>query len=118
MNRRRFLSLLSAAPAALILPELLLPKTFFLPPAGGWVQPSLAKLWYDYALKSVPVGVAVQSYVDCPSTEIWELNGVAQLRLGTDIDAATERLMRAALTKEPDYSRPATLWSLVPWVNA
>lgn len=41
MNRRSFLALL---PAALILPELLLPKrTFFLPPSGGWSP----MLWGD-----------------------------------------------------------------------
>ena len=40
MDRRKFLTLLGiAAPVALIVPELILPKrTFFLPPAGGWRQ--------------------------------------------------------------------------------
>jgi hypothetical protein len=38
MNRRGFLSLIAkSAPAALVLPELILPKrTFFLPPTDGW----------------------------------------------------------------------------------
>jgi hypothetical protein len=39
ISRRGFLQgLLAAAPAALIVPELLIPtRTIFLPPAGGWV---------------------------------------------------------------------------------
>lgn len=45
MNRRGFLAALAAGvPAALILPELLLPqRTFFLPPTMGWeIVPDLA----------------------------------------------------------------------------
>jgi hypothetical protein len=37
MNRRGFLSLLAPAAAALVAPELLVPKrSIFLPPSGGW----------------------------------------------------------------------------------
>ena len=37
MKRRAFLGLLSAAPVALMVPELLLPtRKFFLPPTRGW----------------------------------------------------------------------------------
>lgn len=50
MNRRSFVGLLAATlPAALIVPELWVPKrTFFLPPAGGWAHPSLTE-WRHYA---------------------------------------------------------------------
>lgn len=43
MNRRGFLALLGGAGAALLVPELLVPKrTIFLPPAGGWPVDALA----------------------------------------------------------------------------
>jgi hypothetical protein len=61
LSRRKFLGLVGAGAAALILPpELLLPrKTFFLPPTGGWAQPSLEQLWLDYARQVVPCGAYV-----------------------------------------------------------
>lgn len=36
MNRRGFLGILAGATAAIIAPELVAPKTIFLPPRGGW----------------------------------------------------------------------------------
>lgn len=58
MKRRDFIQLLaSAVPAALILPELIVPKrTFFLPPAAGWLPPierSAVKVGGSYFLDAV-----------------------------------------------------------------
>jgi hypothetical protein len=46
MNRRGFLSVLAGAAAAIIVPELLVPKrTFFLPPVGGWDVGAFTSGW-------------------------------------------------------------------------
>lgn len=45
MNRRGFLKILGGAGVAIAAAELLIPeRTFFLPPRGGWLQPTLPSL--------------------------------------------------------------------------
>lgn len=106
VNRRGFLGLLAAAvPAALILPELLVPKrTFFLPPAGGLAQPSLAQLWLDYVNQIRPAGVLVTTSEVCMlrGPGIYERPyGHVELVVPEESDRELIARMRAALTKPP-----------------
>lgn len=66
MNRRGFLTL--AAPAVLILPELLIPKrSFFLPPMGGWATeiPWSVMAWDDSDVMGL-IGVVRDASYECP----------------------------------------------------
>lgn len=67
MNRRGFLSLLAPAAAALIVPELLVPKRkIFLPPPGGWPNRIYGESWIDSALRMR--GEAVDYAMGCDAT--------------------------------------------------
>ena len=123
MNRRKFLGLIAAAPAALILPELLLPnRSFFLPPAGGWAQPHLTDMWLDYANLVRPAGIAVSIVRRSAIPEIRVVPtapGLVTLEMPFAIDAETERRMRRALSQPPTYDHyHGTLASLMPWEDA
>lgn len=121
MNRRKFLGLIAAAaPAALILPELILPKrSFFLPPVGGWAQPSLAELWLDYANTIRPAGViftATTSLIRLPmiyERGPWDV----ELVVPEEIDAEFRARMLAAMKAPSDYVLRGTVASLMPWVE-
>jgi hypothetical protein len=125
MNRRHFLALIGAtAPAALILPELLVPhRTFFLPPSGGWA-PSLGDLWLDYVNLARPAGVEVTIRVDFIARKpaIVELNSIGRLELvlpeETDAELRDRMLARFKAPENVDWSRGAyrgTLSTLMPW---
>lgn len=126
MNRRHFLTLAAAiAPVALLVPELWVPSTrsIFLPPTGGWAQPSLAELWLAYANLVRPAGVlvrvrtgkhaAISAYEDL-------VTGVLNLELGEDLDAATEARVRRSLLAAP--APPRYPWNrltdYMPWADA
>lgn len=125
MKRRAFLGLIAAAiPASLILPELLIPKrSFFLPPTGGWAQPSLADLWLSYAQEVRPAGVGVTAAMSTiiRSPEIQEYGpwGV-RLLVPEETDAELRARMMAALSEAPAAHkyRAGTFADLMPWVNA
>jgi hypothetical protein len=122
MNRRKFLSLIAAAPAALILPELLLPKrSFFLPPAGGWTQPRLTEMWLDYAdlVRPAYVAVNVVRLSTIPEIRVVETAPwLVTLEMPFAIDAETERRMRRALSQLPTYDHyHGTIASLMPWAT-
>lgn len=52
MNRRGFLTLLAGAAAIAAVPELFVPKrTFFLPPAGGWLRDDYYSLEWPNVLR-------------------------------------------------------------------
>jgi hypothetical protein len=123
VNRRNFLSLIAAAaPAALIAPELILPKrTFFLPPAGGWAQPSLADIWLDFANDVRPAGVAVSVEVNwlIRKAAVYEVkHGHVQLILPEETDAELRDRMLAAMKAPREYGSAGTLASLMPWEDA
>lgn len=129
MNRRSFLTIAGLSAAGLIVPELILPKrSFFLPPAGGWEQPSLAELWLNYARDIVPIGVELRTALtDTKTPGVWEGTipnimfpapepWAVVLEVGRNMDAATEWRMRRALLQKPSYSWPsATIADLKPW---
>jgi hypothetical protein len=129
VNRRGFLGLIAAAaPAALIFPELIMPKrSVFLPPSTGWAQPSLADLWLRYAGEIVPAGVAVmlphvghelRVVESFGNLGVFRYPGMVSLELPRDIDAATEWRMRRALSRRPTYHYPPVIADLTPWVDA
>lgn len=118
LTRRQFLA--AALPAALILPELVVPnRTFFLPPAGGWVRPSLADLWLNYANRIRPCGIAVSTLTGVRHfSKPWvgeAAGGRVILSLPVEVDAETERKMRLALTMEPIYDGACTARHFIPW---
>lgn len=124
MKRRAFLGLMAAVPAALILPELLMPnRTFFLPPTGGWAQESLAQLWLDYANQVRPAGVLlrmVPAMVRIPAVyESVGMHGCVDLIVPEETDAELRARMLSALKQTPKYSWPVpTLADFMPWENA
>lgn len=123
MDRRGFLGLIaSAVPAALILPELLLPtRTFFLPPAGGWAQPSLTEMWLNYANEIRPAGVLVTAAISLiRQPMIYERGpGHVELVMPEETDAALRARVLAALRKPPhSNSYGVTIADLMPWVEA
>lgn len=125
MKRRAFLGLLgAAASSALILPELWVPeKTFFLPPTGGWAQPSLADLWLSYAQEVRPAGVvvtaAMSTIIRSPEIQEYGTWGV-RLLVPEETDAEIRARMMAALSEAPAAHkyRAGTFADLMPWVNA
>lgn len=126
MNRRNFLTLAAAAvPAALILPELLIPRrTFFMPPAGGWAQPSLTDLWLNYANLIRPAGLlvtATTSIVRRPPSIHERGPGHIELVVPEETDAELRTRMIDALNKFPPplcgYGYPMTYSDLMPWVR-
>jgi hypothetical protein len=121
MNRRKFLGLLAAAPAALILPELLVPKrTFFLPPATGWAQPSLADMWLDYANEVRPAGVIVSAIqgvlIRRPEARI-QGPGHIVLMVPEETDAEFRERMLEALKAPREFGSHGTMSALTPWVD-
>lgn len=122
MNRRGFLGLVAAAVPALILPELLVPKrTFFLPPAGGWAQPSLASMWLDYVnLIRTPGMLVTASEVSTSlvGPGIYERPyGRIELVLPEESDRELIARMRAALAKPPTLRNGfyPVMADLFPW---
>lgn len=123
MNRRGFLGLVAAAVPALILPELLLPKrTFFLPPAGGWAQPSLAEMWLNWAEDIRPAGVlmsaSVSSFIRIPA--VFERGlGLVELVVPEETDAALRARMMKSFGEAPRmrYAGPV-IADLFPWKDS
>jgi hypothetical protein len=122
MNRRNFLSLVGASAAALIAPELLIPKrTFFLPPAGGWAQPSIASLWLDYVNQIRPAGILVTaSACTLRKPGVYERPyGHVELVVPEESDRELIARMRAALTQPPKLRNVfyPTMEDFYPWVE-
>lgn len=75
MNRRGFLSLIAPAAAALIVPQLLVPKrTIFLPPRGGWSEFQEIRVddvVYLYGKPQLPIAVRLYgtSWIDTLKAE-------------------------------------------------
>jgi hypothetical protein len=80
MNRRQLLGLLAAAPVALIVPELLVPKrTFFLPPAGGWdlgAESVTSFTEFNFGELTRYATISVVEYV-CVKPGVWQRIGRA-----------------------------------------
>jgi hypothetical protein len=121
VNRRDFLGLIaSAVPAALVLPEMLIPKrTFFLPPTGGWAQPSLAQTWLEWSEQVRPPGVlmsaAVSSFIRIPA--VFERPfGIVELVVPEETDAELRARMLKSFREPPhmSYAGPV-IADLFPW---
>jgi hypothetical protein len=123
VNRRRFLSLLAAtAPAALILPELLIPKrSFFLPPAEGWVAPTLGEQWLAWSEEIRPVSVlftaATSALIRRPEIREWSSEGRVELLVPEEADAELRARMLSAFKEAPRMHPWTMISDLMPWVK-
>lgn len=124
MQRRAFLWGLLGATAVIAVPELLLPpKSFFLPPAGGWAQKPLGDLWFEYAQRIRPVGVCVRLVhltAWQPITKLAvgvreDFPGTVSLLLPSEICPDVERRMRHALIADQRMLLRPTIADFMPW---